>query len=290
MLCTSVHNHWELVQSARQLVNRVLASNIFPVDVVDHLLHNTCPLDSINGFMISKFPIWKLGSLLGENYIEEDVMNCLSELLYFSHAASNLHGESRFFFLPTFFAGNASLHDGLIQGAHLDNLRQCLSAFPSQLDGIGFLTCFNDHYVAFFYNGASLLYADTLGGLPPLLVTSAVRQLLDGLELAQISRAMPIEVTSQNLGSGSCGVAAFRWIQYQLDPGSELWTNETSSEHRDQLLLDLLRYDMIAGQRAKVRHNTDFLSSKLIYILIKALSTMGDSVPASAMYTTQEQV
>ncbi|KIK98222.1 hypothetical protein PAXRUDRAFT_134632, partial [Paxillus rubicundulus Ve08.2h10] len=42
----------------------------------------------IQGFHVMEFPLWKLGTLLDENWIEEDILNDIAELLYFDIATS----------------------------------------------------------------------------------------------------------------------------------------------------------------------------------------------------------
>ena len=62
------------------------------------------------GFQGSQFPLYKLGCLLKENWLEEDVVNALLELLYFRSAASltqMLTSNPPFILLPTLFYSEA---------------------------------------------------------------------------------------------------------------------------------------------------------------------------------------
>ncbi|KAG1845542.1 hypothetical protein F4604DRAFT_1595513 [Suillus subluteus] len=57
----------------------------------------------IQGFHVTKFPLWKLGCLLGENWVKEDVLNAMAKLLYFQLAsASNIIFTHFLFLLMSF--------------------------------------------------------------------------------------------------------------------------------------------------------------------------------------------
>ena len=65
----------------------------------------------ILGFHITKFPLWKLGNLLGETWVEEDVMNAIAELTYFTAAtfsSGSPNTTPAYLYLPTHFFSDAS--------------------------------------------------------------------------------------------------------------------------------------------------------------------------------------
>lgn len=83
------------------------SSTLLPPGVAD-TLHSVSIKSLIQGFQITEFPLCQLGCLLGETYIEEDVLNALSELLYFLEATRNWSPtiDPSFLFLPTLFLNN----------------------------------------------------------------------------------------------------------------------------------------------------------------------------------------
>ncbi|PBK61693.1 hypothetical protein ARMSODRAFT_861747, partial [Armillaria solidipes] len=75
------------IHHAQQLVShfydsRIAGSPLFSNDIFETLLRS--PINQpICGFYCTDFPLWKLGYLLDENWVEEDVMNAAAELCYF---------------------------------------------------------------------------------------------------------------------------------------------------------------------------------------------------------------
>ncbi|KAG1724467.1 hypothetical protein EDB19DRAFT_1644568 [Suillus lakei] len=57
----------------------------------------------IQGFHITEFPLWKLGCLLDENWVEEVALNGMAELLYFQLASASKFSCPSFLFLLTSF-------------------------------------------------------------------------------------------------------------------------------------------------------------------------------------------
>ena len=68
---------------AQKLVHHVSRAEFdLPHDVLVDFL-NTRIFGKAQGFYVAEFPLWQLGCLLQENWLEEDILNCMAELLYF---------------------------------------------------------------------------------------------------------------------------------------------------------------------------------------------------------------
>ncbi|KAE9409048.1 hypothetical protein BT96DRAFT_784582, partial [Gymnopus androsaceus JB14] len=80
-LFTSINNHCKAISFSRDLLCCIESSTAFPDDIVEHFCH-ACITGAIHGFLGSDYPMWKLGTLFDENYVDEEVINSLAELLY----------------------------------------------------------------------------------------------------------------------------------------------------------------------------------------------------------------
>ncbi|KAJ7159154.1 hypothetical protein C8R43DRAFT_882168, partial [Mycena crocata] len=81
-LFTNLNNNRDAVQSASALVAHLTDTPIAPPFFLERFL--TLPIcSSIRGFHVTAFPLWKLSCLLCEEWLHEDVLNALAELLYF---------------------------------------------------------------------------------------------------------------------------------------------------------------------------------------------------------------
>lgn len=262
-----MNNHSEAVTFAVQLLdhfNKVAGNNgrptIFAKDAIRHLL-NSCITGPIHGFKLADFPLWKLGTLLGENYVDEDVMNTLSELLYLRQAAFSPLDGPGFLFFPTFFMGNANFQNGDVGGPTVQAIRERLNALPITIQAIAFLACVDNHYTGYYYDRTTLEFVDTLGGASSITETAlaAFQQLLEGINLPQVTFISAGESARQGPGSGSCGIGAFAWIERKINPSSIPWTNETSSLFRDRALADLILFNMLSEEALPVRSLYQFI-------------------------------
>ncbi|KAE9395705.1 hypothetical protein BT96DRAFT_1043280 [Gymnopus androsaceus JB14] len=208
----------------------------FSTELLDHI-HGTdvfsdeCITAPINGFQTSDYPLWKLGTLLHENYVDEEVINSLTELLYLRHGAI---------------------------------WRAFIRAFA-------FLACLDNHFTAYFYDRTCLEYGDTLDGGAtgtPRFALCATQELLKGIDLPQTTTLVKGEVSLQGPASGSCGIGGFIFIERHLDPCVPVWTHKMSGFHWDRLLSDLLLYNMIAKDSLPAK--AQWLSPCLTRPLLKA--------------------
>jgi len=128
-------------------------------------------LHPIQGFHVTDFPLWKLGCLLDENWVDEDVLNGMAELLYFQLAAALPDMAPGFLFLPTSFFNDAKhLYHAQTPQVFSENfvaLRDRLC--NSDVQSMGFIVWHNNHYAAYFYKRSEstcLLHNDSKGLKP----------------------------------------------------------------------------------------------------------------------------
>ncbi|KAJ7436961.1 hypothetical protein B0H11DRAFT_2362533, partial [Mycena galericulata] len=99
-LFTHINNNENAVQSASALVSHLASIPLVSPAILDHFLG--LPIRSpIFGFCVTDFPLWKLSCLLGEEWLHDDVLNALGELLYFSQATRSPSGTPSTLILPT---------------------------------------------------------------------------------------------------------------------------------------------------------------------------------------------
>ncbi|KAJ7672935.1 hypothetical protein B0H17DRAFT_910645, partial [Mycena rosella] len=80
-LLIAINNQRAAVLGARSLFQHINSNNLLsPVDL--ERFGDLCISAPISGFQITQFPLWKLKCLLGETWLEEDVVNSLLELSY----------------------------------------------------------------------------------------------------------------------------------------------------------------------------------------------------------------
>ncbi|KAJ7208123.1 hypothetical protein B0H12DRAFT_972187, partial [Mycena haematopus] len=96
----NVNNNKIAVESARSLVSHLRSLPILPPTVLESFLNLAvrCP---IFGFCVTDFPMFKLSCLLGEEWLHEDILNALAELMYFTQAAISPSEYPSTLILPT---------------------------------------------------------------------------------------------------------------------------------------------------------------------------------------------
>ncbi|KAK7034107.1 hypothetical protein R3P38DRAFT_2519024 [Favolaschia claudopus] len=102
----AINNHSRAIAAARELYLHIVTTSL--LSRVDILFFSELRIfDSISGFDITSFPLWKLSCLLGETWLEEDVLNALLELQYLQETSASIHDPS-IVILPTIFCSLAS--------------------------------------------------------------------------------------------------------------------------------------------------------------------------------------
>ncbi|KAJ7867176.1 hypothetical protein B0H14DRAFT_2347043, partial [Mycena olivaceomarginata] len=99
-LFTHLNNNKSAVESGRALASHLASIPLLLPSKLDTFLDLPISLP-IFGFHVTDFPLWKLSCLLGEEWLHEDVLNALAELLYFSLAANSPSGAPSTLVLPT---------------------------------------------------------------------------------------------------------------------------------------------------------------------------------------------
>ena len=87
-----INNNEVAVSSARKLVQRLALPHFQLGSVFDELKSQRIN-SAICGLLGTDFPLWKLGELLEETWVGEDILNGLAELFYFRQAAKNTHSD-----------------------------------------------------------------------------------------------------------------------------------------------------------------------------------------------------
>jgi hypothetical protein len=159
-----VNNHAKPVELARQLTGHFLACNHLS-PAICQVFEDQVITRPISGLTVTNFPLWKLGCLLGENWLEEDVANALSELLYFRHGAASTDVKPTTLFLPTsFFTDSCYLYHqkSRCYSQNLVALRGRLRG--TNVQSMSILHCDGNHYSAYNYQAGIMEYGDTRGG------------------------------------------------------------------------------------------------------------------------------
>lgn len=204
----------------------------------------------VAGFCITDYPLWKLGCLLDENWLEEDVLNSLLELLYFHLAAVSMNSEPTALFLPIHFFANATyLHSQSPQkyGPNILALRSHLCA--TMKPTISFVTCIANHFSGYrSVSDRCLEHGDSMAFPPVPELLPIIQWAFRDLDLAHgiPTKVIDAPVCKQGPASGSCGVSAKNFVESGTDPLVPPWPCTSSSAFRTKALRDLLVYHLTA--------------------------------------------
>ncbi|KAJ7785370.1 hypothetical protein DFH07DRAFT_726414 [Mycena maculata] len=165
-LLIAINNHHAAVLAAGALYQHVITSNLLSSADAERF-GNSRITTPISGFQVTDFPLWKLGCLLGEAWLEEDVVNALLELLYF-HNAMNSNDDPSFIILPTSFSNDLQFLFGQtprLYSSNFDLIRRRLRALPSAT--VSWIICESNHYSGYRYgtNSPHLRLGDSMGRL-----------------------------------------------------------------------------------------------------------------------------
>ncbi|KAK6974439.1 hypothetical protein R3P38DRAFT_2811996 [Favolaschia claudopus] len=247
----AINNHSRAIAAARELYLHIVTTSL--LSRVDILFFSELRIfDSISGFDITSFPLWKLSCLLGETWLEEDVLNALLELQYLQETSASIHDPS-IVILPTTFSSDLqylSQQNSRSYSRNLHLLRRRLRAIPSPR--ISFAVCRFNHYTAYHYTARSpvdLVHGDSLGGPAATDVMPSFCWFIQ-----HTGHSVPLRVSLNGIReiqgpqSGSCGVAVVNFIQCRsASSRTLLWTDETSPNFRNKAIQDLIVYHFIAS-------------------------------------------
>lgn len=257
-------NNYRIPQDyARRLVAHLTTEPCFSPSLVAKFCEfkiSSC----IAGFSVTDFPLWKLGCFLDENWLEEDLVNGLLELLYFRLAATSFQSHSPFIFLPTSFFNDAKhLYNQLprIYSPNLIALRNRLRvATPRAIFAIA---CVDDHYSAYCSekNKMCIEHGDSLEFPPVTEVLPIFQWVLSGLNIDYYvpGKVIKGELSKQGSTSGSCGIAAENFVASHADPSIPAWSDALSSVFRNLALRNMLVYHCAAlGKGVRVFRSCKF--------------------------------
>lgn len=226
------------------LVYRLTTHMWLAPEFIERLL-DECITSPISGFHVTEFPLWKLGYLLDENWLEEDVLNALAELCYFRITADTDCAD--FVYLPTLAFNDArQLYNSQprIYGPNLTAFRQLLH--EEFISTIGFGVWHNNHYHGFRYDSTSgtLVHGDSQHGSAPDDVLPIMNWLLASTRYPRPSRISNGHIRLQGIngGVGSCAIAAHNFIECRQDNQVPQWDPVSSEGFRDKSLMDLVIY------------------------------------------------
>ena len=175
--CTSQHsstqiryialvcNHKKHVESACDLVLHLLSPNFSEITSAIVELKRMSILSTIWRLSTNDVPLWRLATLLDERWMDEDVFNALTEILYFKHQATTSSPQSPHspavpscLFLPTSFLADArryyqSKPQQYTMG--ILDLRQRL--LLSIIQSISITSVLDNHYTAYVYHVGSTI-------------------------------------------------------------------------------------------------------------------------------------
>ncbi|KAJ7674380.1 hypothetical protein B0H14DRAFT_2423848 [Mycena olivaceomarginata] len=196
-----------------------------------HTLQHDLPISlPIFGFHITDFPLWKLSCLLGEEWLHDDVLNALAELLYFSLAANSPSGAPSTLVLPTHCLLDAKyLFDESSHSfsANLSALRARIRS--TSVESIFAFNCTSNHYSLYSTMGISELeHSDSLHLQPDSNVLAIFQWLLLGTGFTTPTLVKSLAVPRQATGLGSCGIAALNFVESRVDNNVGSWKTSTS--------------------------------------------------------------
>jgi hypothetical protein len=226
---------------------------------------NSLVTSKIQGFCVSDFQLDKLGCLLGESWLEEDVFNSLLELCYFRKAhyiqsstdnpLSSTDCISDTIILPTSFltdARTAYEASPPVYTQEILAIRRRIASTSVRVIAMG--QVHKNHFSSFIYRqGSSAIeYGDSLHNPPPHHILPILQWVFLGVIQHEIKHIRSGIISKQGIGSGagSCGLAALNFIQLAVETpkGLKTWTGPESRLFRDVALECLLNFHHLAAQ------------------------------------------
>ena len=242
-----------------QLLLHLRSHHLLPPHILEQFGHLTIAVQ-ICGFYSTKFPLWKLGYFLGEEWLEDEVLDGLAEFLYFKTAATSvpLGIPPPFLYLPTSFFNEARALFHVDCGVrnyslNLEALRQRLQ--HTSVNTLGFLEYATNHFSGYITKDFhSLKHADSMHRGPPKDLLPVLRWILSGLSIGVPSVVEPVTIDRQGQGGGegSCAIAAHNFLACSVDSMLNRWSAPTSRKVRNDLLWDLCIYNQVSSMTVGV--------------------------------------
>lgn len=197
----------------------------------------------LSGYSL-QVPAFRLGSLLGGQQVEDDVINLRLELLYLQQSLS---GGPLHFLLPIFFP-HALLEAFNWPRPTYTPLLSCLRSTLKQVitkrqfGGLSFAYCSASHYTSYHLDTAGRLYwGNSLTGEPWSLaeIRDALVWFVDGLGI-EVGSMTSMEMPPQDPWSHDCALFGFEGIRSRMEAGPP-WTRLVDIDAlRRSWLVDIL--------------------------------------------------
>ncbi|KAK7434283.1 hypothetical protein VKT23_020284 [Stygiomarasmius scandens] len=234
-LFSIINNHYTPFKAAQKLV-----------EVISQL---ELPENGVSNFLNMKIT-QPICGFYGEEWLADDVLNALLELLCLRKSAIETSVTRSSLFLPIHFLQTVQrAFESRQYTPEILSLQEHVWVLKSFT--LYFLHCASGHYTAYIFQStnSTLWFRDSLAHHFDL----AIKKLLDWI-LADITSLLFVEAgliaqqPPDGVGSGSCGVAAFNFIERQCIPDVISWSPSNSDQVRCSMLQDLIRYHLIAAE------------------------------------------
>jgi hypothetical protein len=236
-----------------------IQSDSFNLGPALETFQNSLVTSKIQGFCVSDFQLDKLGCLLGESWLEEDVFNSLLEFSYFRkahHIRSSTDDpiSTDTILLPTSFltdARTAYEASPAVYTQEILAIRRRIASTSVKVIAMG--QVHENHFTAFIYRqGSSVIeYGDSMHHPPPHHILPILQWVFSGVVQHEIKHIKSGVISKQGIGSGgSCGLAALNFIQLAAETpkGLQRWTGPEARLFRDVALECLLNFHHLATQ------------------------------------------
>lgn len=221
-------------------------------------------LRPLAGFLSANTQLPYLGTLLDEDWVDEEVFNALAELAYFRQYQEGLAAglNRHLLFLPTYFLAHVKRallmpESSPSATSNIVNLRKRLTNTHTSksIDAIATFRLDGMHYTTYVYpiGSAALVHADSLHRPPVPEVIDILNAFLEPLGWSEIRSTLAGGIERQgsgagSAGSGSCGVAALNFAQIWGNKQCKPWTAAQAREFREVALADLVLYHYFASR------------------------------------------
>ncbi|TFK22279.1 hypothetical protein FA15DRAFT_657697 [Coprinopsis marcescibilis] len=258
-LCILVNNNSEHITLAKDTFVCLSETGLMSHLLLERLGHTHIHAP-IQGFKVTNFPLYKLGYLLWEQCLDEDLVNALCELSYFkSHPAITKSSALPHIILPTILSNNSQylLATGSSDmftkralpwadsfKAIWDRISACSAA------AIHMVSCSESHFSAQTYHPATgrLEHRDLLGQPPAPYILPTFMAILRGTGLPIPNEVAQVVVPMQLQAYGSCGIAALNFVETQLDPFALHWSDSASTYLWNTYLHNLVVFHLVASE------------------------------------------
>ncbi|KAF8577471.1 hypothetical protein K439DRAFT_1533343 [Ramaria rubella] len=237
-LYVAVINHTSHVHLARAAFSRLNKAALISQEHID-AFGKECILVTSPAFSTAaSMPLWEFGTLTGENWLCDDILNSYGELAYFRHLAINPLREVQYLQLTTHFFQEAEPLYNQTPHLYSPNLIDIRSRLcSSRFRGFRIKLWDENHWSSYFYNWSNVLeHRDSLDRPPMPKVLDILNWVIDGIGIPSVEHFLTVSGPLQPSGSGSCGIIAHNFIENRMDPACALWTPVHPQQECDKWL------------------------------------------------------